>query len=111
MARLGESSGAPPVLGGNMLQLSGDPAEQLRWMVEDLDSAVTSADVLFYIFDEDATGRAVAEALERAARRGVRVRLLVDSVGSRAFAGSALRRRLEAAGVRVTLAQIGRAHV
>jgi cardiolipin synthase len=101
MARLGESSGAPSVLGGNMVQLSGDPAEQLRWMVEDIDAAERSADLLFYIFEDDVTGRAVADALARASRRGVRVRLLVDSIGSRPFLRGGLRARIEASGVQV----------
>jgi cardiolipin synthase len=43
----------------------------------------------------------MAAALERAARRGVHARLLVDGIGSRAFLRSPMRRRLEAAGVRV----------
>lgn len=56
MAHLGEASGGPLALGGNRVQLSGDPAEQLRWMVEDIDAAARSADLLFYIFEDDATG-------------------------------------------------------
>lgn len=101
MAHLGERSGGPAVLNGNLVQLSGDPQEQLRWMVEDIDAARGSVDVLFYIFEEDSTGRAVAEALARAARRGVRVRVLVDSLGSRGFLRGGMRRSLEDAGCRV----------
>jgi cardiolipin synthase len=101
MAHLGEASGGPLALGGNRVQLSGDPAEQLRWMVEDIDAAARSADLLFYIFEDDATGHAVSDALVRAAKRGVQVRLLVDSIGSRAFLKSGLRRTLQAAGVSV----------
>jgi cardiolipin synthase len=101
MAHLGENSGAPAVLNGNLVQLSGDPEEQARWMTEDIDAAGSSADALFYIFECDATGRRVADALSRAARRGVRTRLLVDGIGSRAFLRSALCRELRAAGVQV----------
>ena len=101
MAHLGETSGAPPVLNGNLVQLSGDPEEQVRWMVADIDAATRTADVLFYIFETDDTGRRVADALARAARRGVTVRLLVDGIGSRRFVRSAMRRELQAAGVRV----------
>jgi cardiolipin synthase len=39
--------------------------------------------MLFYIFENDDTGRLVAAALERAARRGVAVRVLMDAIGSR----------------------------
>jgi cardiolipin synthase len=101
MAHLGESSGAPQVLNGNLVQLTGDPAEQVRWITSDIDAAVRTADALFYIFETDETGRAVADALARAARRGVTVRLLVDGIGSRAFLRSPMRRELEAAGVKV----------
>ena len=41
-----------------------------------------------YIFNDDAIGRQFAEALARAARRGVTVRLLYDSVGCRHCAAS-----------------------
>jgi cardiolipin synthase len=101
MAHLGESSGAPQVLNGNLVQLTGDPAEQVRWITSDIDAAVRTADALFYIFETDETGRAVADALARAARRGVTVRLLVDGIGSRAFLRSPMHRELEAAGVKV----------
>ena len=51
-----------------------------------------------YIFADDPAGRIVAEALVRAAARGVAVHVLVDGFGSRNMPG-ALRARLRAAGV------------
>ncbi len=39
-------------------------------------------DVCTYLLADDVVGRAVLQALEQAARRGVRVRLLVDAIGS-----------------------------
>ena len=53
-----------------------------------------------YIFADDPAGRIVAEALARAAARGVAVHVLVDGFGSRNMPG-ALRARLRAAGVEV----------
>jgi phosphatidylserine/phosphatidylglycerophosphate/cardiolipin synthase-like enzyme len=82
MAHLGEASGGPLALGGNRVQLSGDPAEQLRWMVEDIDAAARSADLLFYIFEDDAVGRQFADLLLAQQARGVQVNLLYDSVGA-----------------------------
>jgi cardiolipin synthase len=38
---------------------------------------------LYYIFSDDQTGRRVAEALSRAAARGVKCRVLMDAVGSK----------------------------
>ncbi|HZP67948.1 MAG TPA: phospholipase D family protein [Rudaea sp.] len=45
------------------------------------DRATHSIDLQYYIFDDDATGRLVAQRLLAAADRGVRVRLLVDDLG------------------------------
>ena len=39
--------------------------------------------MLFYIFEDDDVGRRVADALRRAAQRGVAVRVLMDAIGSR----------------------------
>ncbi|ARU31022.1 cardiolipin synthase B [Sulfuriferula sp. AH1] len=47
-----------------------------------IDAAQHEVDLQTYIFAGDATGRMIAEALSRAARRGVRVRVLVDGFGS-----------------------------
>ncbi|GLQ45933.1 phospholipase D family protein [Dyella lipolytica] len=45
------------------------------------DHAKTSIDLQYYIFNNDATGRLVAQHLLAAADRGVRVRLLIDDIG------------------------------
>lgn len=45
-------------------------------------SATTSVDVQTYIFDEDDAGRLVLDELVAAARRGVRVRLLMDQLSA-----------------------------
>src|SRR2546422_833195 len=57
--------------------------------------------LLFYIFLIDHSGRRVAEALMRAAQRGVECRVLIDAVGSKIFARSDLRRNMASAGVRI----------
>jgi putative cardiolipin synthase len=46
--------------------------------------AERSLDVQYYIWHDDLTGRFFADALLRAADRGVRVRVLLDDVGARA---------------------------
>lgn len=53
-----------------------------RDVMGDIRAAKTSIDVEVYIYEADATGTALAELLTEAARRGARVRLLVDGVGS-----------------------------
>ncbi|WP_040673409.1 MULTISPECIES: phospholipase D-like domain-containing protein [Rhodanobacter] len=46
------------------------------------DHAQRSLDLQYYIFDNDATGRLMAQRLLAAADRGVRVRLLVDDINA-----------------------------
>jgi putative cardiolipin synthase len=46
------------------------------------DHAAHSLDLQYYIFENDATGRLVAQHLLAAADRGVRVRLLIDDINS-----------------------------
>jgi len=48
------------------------------------DAAQRSLDVQYYIWHDDLTGRIFANALLRAADRGVRVRVLLDDVGAQA---------------------------
>jgi cardiolipin synthase C len=48
------------------------------------EAAERSLDVQYYIWHDDLTGRHFANALLRAADRGVRVRVLLDDVGARA---------------------------
>jgi putative cardiolipin synthase len=47
------------------------------------EAAERSLDVQYYIWHDDLTGRLFADALLRAADRGVRVRILVDDVGTK----------------------------
>lgn len=101
LARLAERLGAPPVLNGNLSEVSGDPEEQTRWMVDDIRAARETVHVIFYILEDDSMGEALCQALEDAAQRGVTCRVLLDSVGSKAFLRSPRRSALERAGVHV----------
>ena len=47
-----------------------------------IDDAVVSVEMEMYIFERDALGMAVLGALERAAARGLSVRLVIDGLGS-----------------------------
>ena len=57
-----------------------------------VDSASTRVDLMIYGWEDDPTGREVARALDRAARRGARVRLLVDRAAYLAHNPAAARR-------------------
>jgi cardiolipin synthase len=52
-------------------------------MLAAIENATTSIAIQTYIFDNDRAGKEFAEALQRAHRRGVQVRVLVDDVGAR----------------------------
>lgn len=51
-------------------------------LLEAIDAAVECIDFEFYIFELDALGARFVDALGRAAHRGVKVRVMVDGVGS-----------------------------
>jgi cardiolipin synthase len=77
-------------------------------LVAAIDAASREVRMETYIFDVTGAGARVAEALERAARRGVSVRLVIDGFGSDSFPNS-WRERFALAGVELlTYAPLGR---
>jgi len=104
LAELGTRVGGMDVRGGNVPTLYSDSEVALDALLADIDRATSHCHLLTYIYLLDDTGRKTAAALERAARRGVTCRLLVDARGSKGFLRSRLRRELEAAGVEVAAA-------
>jgi cardiolipin synthase len=100
VARLAERLGGFGALQGNQIELLPDYDGVIDRLVGDIDAARSHVHMLFYIFAPDPIGQRVAAAIERAARRGVVCRVLMDALGSAA----GLRRlapRLRAAGVEV----------
>lgn len=67
-------------------------------MEEAIDRAAAHVHAEFYIWNRDATGARFRDALVRAARRGVAVRVLVDDVGARAARADFFRPLTEAGG-------------
>ncbi len=70
---------------GNKIALLHNGQEYFPALEAALDRARQTIYLETYIFEQDATGRRIAEALIRGARRGVRVHLLIDGFGSRAL--------------------------
>ncbi len=87
-------------LGGNRVELLADYQGYTSRLIADIDRARHHVHLLYYIHGDDETGRQVADALERAAKRGVKCRVMLDAVGSKA-ALSALAPRMRANGVEV----------
>ncbi len=96
-----------PTLDGNTLEILSDSGSIFQHLVADIDAARSTCHLVFYIWSEGGEADAVAEALIRAARRGVICRVLLDSVGSQAFLRSASARRMHEAGVRLHAALPG----
>lgn len=69
--------------GGNRVEFLPDYDDSIHRLVADIDTASQHVHLLFYIFEADATGRSVSDALVRAAKRGVICRVLMDAVGSK----------------------------
>jgi cardiolipin synthase A/B len=83
LARVVENVVEQPLNGGNKIQplVNGDNA--FPAMLEAIESAKKSISLVSYIFDNDRSGREFVAALDRAAKRGVAVRVLVDAAGAR----------------------------
>ncbi len=96
-------NGFRPV-GGNRARLLADSKAAVDAMVEDIDAAKEHVHVMFYIWLPDDNGLKMAEALKRAAARGVTCRAMADDLGSRAMIGSRHWKDMEEAGVRLARA-------
>jgi len=80
---LAENLGQSPILGGNAVELLTDYDGTIARLVQDIDQATDHVHLEFYIFADDRATAPVIAALGRAARRGVRCRVLADAIGSR----------------------------
>jgi cardiolipin synthase len=101
IANLCTSVSTLPPLRGNRLELLSDSAAVLDRLIADIDAAQRHVHMLYFIWMVGGRGDEVADALARAARRGVDCRLLLDAVGSRPFLRGPVARRLRRAGVHV----------
>lgn len=78
-ARLGDFR----AVAGNHIVLLPGYEEPLTQLISDLSDASDSIHLLYYIYENDATGRRITEVLCAAAARGVHCRVLMDAAGSR----------------------------
>ncbi|MCX7890620.1 MAG: phospholipase D-like domain-containing protein [Rhodobacteraceae bacterium] len=89
---------------GNRIGVIGRSEEFIDRLIDDIDAARQHVHIAFYIWLSDRSGTRVADAVIRAARRGVTCRVLVDGLGSRPLLGSGAWRAMSAAGVRLAIA-------
>src|SRR4029450_992599 len=64
-----------------------------------IDSAEREVWLESYLFADDPSGRRIAEAMGRAAKRGVKVRVMVDGWGAKFYLTAALERFMRESGI------------
>lgn len=84
---------------GNRIELLRSGREYFPALEAACDAARSEIHLETYIFEDDAAGRRIAQALMRAARRGVATRVMVDGYGSKNLSAG-LVGQMAAAGVR-----------
>ncbi|MBN1868503.1 PLDc N-terminal domain-containing protein [Candidatus Sumerlaeota bacterium] len=97
-ARRNSVEETPAVVGGlfprrerNRIRLLTTGYEAFQALMEELEGAQESIYVTTFILGRDDTGRAILQTLARKARKGVDVRLLLDSLGSWGLPGGFFR--------------------
>jgi cardiolipin synthase len=76
------SYGIPGATTGNRVRMLATGQEGWQGLIEVIDRAQNTLDVETFIFSTDGTGREVLDRLAKKAGSGVKVRLLIDAIGS-----------------------------
>jgi cardiolipin synthase A/B len=106
MARLCDSLTRLPLMVGNDIQALADGDEAYPVMLDAIENATRSINLVTFIFDNDIVGRRFLDALSRAVARGVDVRVLIDGVGAH-YPNRPITGLMRAAGVRTELFMAG----
>ena len=103
VARLSAALGGIPVMGGHRITLYSESGRILQGLIDDIEACQVRCSLEFYIWHHAGRVVELVDALLRAAGRGVRVTVLMDGLGSRAFSRSEGVARMRAAGIRVVV--------
>ncbi|OOF69570.1 cardiolipin synthase [Rodentibacter caecimuris] len=90
-----------PCIQGNELHILDTPHSIIQSILADINQARHSINMVFYIWSNQGMVQDVSAALIQARRRGVSVRILLDSVGSRAFLKSKDCKELRRQGIEI----------
>ncbi|MGA1839791.1 MAG: cardiolipin synthase [bacterium] len=74
-------SGAPPASKGNQIELLSEGGLAYSRLMELLENAEHSIDITTFILGHDKVGRAIIETLTKKAKQGLKIRLILDSLG------------------------------
>ncbi len=77
-----EKNGIPSATKGNHYELITKDTEAYARLMEEIEKATVSIELGTYVFNYDVTTKKILEALAKRASEGIRVRLLLDVVGS-----------------------------
>jgi len=91
-----------PLCDGNHIQMLVGGDQAYPAMLAAIDRARVSIALQTYIFDNDAEGRKIADALGRAKERGVEIRVLIDAIGAK-YSRPPIVRLLRRKGIRTAL--------
>ena len=93
-----EGMGMQPPSCGNRFELLPDGIATWNRFVQLIESSTKSIEIETYVFNMDATGTRLRDLLAEKARAGVKVRLLIDSLGSHATKKSFMQPVIDAGG-------------
>ena len=96
LMRLAQGSSGFPPSSSQRVQLLVDGAATFDALIQAIAQARHHVHLEYYIFDPDRTGERVRDALAERARAGVKVRLLLDSLGSVGASATFLKPLIEA---------------
>lgn len=91
-----------PCVLGNELHILNTPENIIKSIINDIHQAKSSINMVFYIWSNGGLVEQVQDALISAKKRGVEVRLLLDSVGSRQFFKSTNYQKMKESGICIT---------
>ncbi len=77
-----KKNGIPPATKGNTYTLITDNTAAYHRLLQEIEQARQSIDICTYLFEFDKTTEIILDALSKKAKEGVRVRVLMDIVGS-----------------------------
>ena len=108
---LAQAKNGSPVAAGNQIKLFTNSLEILQHFIDEINRSQKSLHLEFYIWSLGGDADRVGEALIAASKRGVKCRVLLDSLGSAAWFKSDWPKRFKGAKIQVTEAlpiQFGR---
>jgi cardiolipin synthase len=77
-----KKNGMPPATTGNSFELITDGTQAYQRMMKEIGDAKHTIDICTYLFEFDSMTKSLLGALTKRAKEGVKVRLLMDLVGS-----------------------------